>query len=162
MLSPQDVGGWTLTCNPNTWDLRDFLAAGGGRIDGWSVQPSYRLGLIEPGQPVYLWVTKGAADIDSGVWARGCVVERPQRDVPDWRWLDHEKARRTDTFLPLDLHLFELLVPRDHVRGTRGLEDLEILRSPQMSNPQVVRPAEVALLDGLIGPLADGRPRRRA
>ena len=73
------------------WDLEGALAAGEVPTS-WRLASTYRVELIEPGDPVVLWRTRGWTG-PAGVVAAGTVIERPDRcelqpgDVDDHRWV---------------------------------------------------------------------------
>ena len=55
-MDRSDVGGWLFKCDPRTWDI-DAAVRDNRRIDRWRVRTSYRLDLINAGDPAVVWVT---------------------------------------------------------------------------------------------------------
>src|SRR5262249_28774059 len=120
-------------------------------ITSWTVAPSYRTELIAAGQRVLLWVTGTAgARPTPGVWGVGTVTGRTFTQGPGHDpgfWLDEAARQRQTTFVPVDIALFVTPVDRDERRCDAGLQKLEILVQPKMSNPLWVTRDEYARLE---------------
>lgn len=133
-LTAADVGAWLFTCHPREFaELLPGLRAG-GRVDAWCVRPSYRLGLVAPGQPAVLWVSgsRGAVP-EPGIWMSGRMTGDLDRSG--------ERPRAG-----LDLVLLDAPLPRDVLRADPRTARMEVLRAAQMSNPSVVAPGEWAVI----------------
>lgn len=133
-LTAADVGAWLVTCHP-----REFAELP-ARVDGFCVRPTYRLGLVAAGQPAVLWVSgsSGAAPAP-GIWMRGRTTGELDRSGPRPR-------------LGLDLARLDAPLPRDLLRADPRTARMEVLRTPQTSNPSIVTPAELAAIEELLTP----------
>jgi hypothetical protein len=92
------------------------------------VQRSYRLDLMNPGQPVLFWGSGSRSrHVAYGIWGLGRLAgpARPEADGHGW-------------WVPLDLTIWppERWISRDALRAE--LPDLEVLRQPQAANPSFV------------------------
>jgi hypothetical protein len=133
-LTAADVGGWLFTCNPREFAELD------APVDGWCAHPSYRVGLVAAGQPALLWVSGPATGTpEPGVWMVGRTTGA----------VDRARPRRPRVGLRMT-RLAEP-VPRALLRADPRTARLEVLRAPQMSNPSVVTPAELAVIAELVG-----------
>jgi predicted RNA-binding protein with PUA-like domain len=138
------VGAWLLKANPSVWDLNDVLA---GRMpaDRWRLARSYRAGLLAPGQPVLLWVTRGDPGVTPGVWGTGLVTGEVVDDVgdpDDHRWYDEAARRQVRPYVEVRLDLLEQPLSADDVRGHPALSAMELFRAPRMGSPVAVTPTE--------------------
>jgi hypothetical protein len=146
-LTAADVGAWLFSCHPREFtDLLPDLRAG-GRVEAWCVRPSYRLGLLAPGQPAVLWVTGArGADPEPGIWMTGATTGRIDRGG--------ERPRAG-----LDLALLDAPLPREVLRADPRTARMEVLRAAQMSNPSVLTGGEHAAVVDLLRS-HPGRPSR--
>lgn len=150
------VGAWLFKANPAVWDVLTFLRSG-AEVDSWRMAPSYRVGLIQPGQPAVLWVT-GAANAahTPGVWAMGEICGEVFEDVgdpDDLLWRDRSAQRQVRPFVEVLLKPLPIPIPRTELRSDPRFAEAEIIRRPRMGNPVALRPIE---LDVIVD-LADGR-----
>jgi hypothetical protein len=132
-----DLGAWLVKGNADRTDLLGRFARD-PRVTGWCLQPSYRLELMRPGQPVLFWASGSRRrDIAYGIWGWGRLSGRPCRDAPDTGW-----------WVPLDLVVAEPAhrVPRETLRADARLADLEVLRQPQAANPSFVTVRQLAAI----------------
>ena len=128
-----DVGAWLFTCNPGEFGELDA-------VDGFCARPSYRVGLVRAGQPAVLWVSGAeGADPTPGVW----MVGRTTGAVRD---PDGPRPR-----VGLALRRLAEPVARAELRADPRTARMEVLRAPQMGNPSVLTPAELAALAERIG-----------
>ncbi len=102
------------------------------------LRPSYRLGLMRPGDPVVLWVSGRAAP---GVHAYGALAGAPYADRggPGAQW------RVEVTLGPLSAP-----VPRAAFLADPRLAGAEVIRMPAGSNPSYLSPAQWQVLEGLL------------
>lgn len=116
-----------------------------GDVWRWSCHPTYRAGLIQAGHPVLFWITDNEhPDVPTGIVLVG---ESTGPAMEDATW---DPGPGKHTVVPYAfLRLVPLAKPilRAELQQHPVLKDLEILRTPAMSNPQVVTPAQ---LDPLI------------
>lgn len=153
-ITDQNFGAWVLKCNPQTWDLAQWVADGNTLIDNWSVQDNYRSERMQPGDPAVLWVTgSGAAGVAPGVWGTGHVVGAPWRVLGSGGdyWLDLDAADRVTLIVGLDIVVTELVVSRSVLRADPRLASCEIFRSPQMGNPSWLNKDEWSALQDYLG-----------
>ncbi|MCO1659564.1 hypothetical protein [Pseudonocardia humida] len=131
-LGVADIGAWLFTCNPREFGELDA-------VDGFCARPSYRVGLVRPGQPAVLWVSgpEGAAPAP-GIW----MVGRTTGAVRDG---DGRRPR-----VGLALRALAEPVARAELRADPRTARMEVLRAPQMGNPSVVTPAELAAIAELV------------
>jgi hypothetical protein len=133
-LTPADIGAWLFTCNPG-----EFRELGDEPVDGWCAHPSYRVGLVMAGQPALLWVSGAAGnDPEPGIWMVGRTTGPVRRD-------------RTRPRVGLAMTRLPAPVTRERLRADPRTARLEVLRAPQMSNPSVVTPAELAVIAEFVG-----------
>ncbi|MEU4421053.1 hypothetical protein AB0F81_10525 [Actinoplanes sp. NPDC024001] len=129
VVTRADLGAWLLKGNA---DLTGLLGrfADEPHVRRWCVQRSYRLELMEAGQPVLFWASGSRRrDLAYGIWGCGRLLgpPRPEADGPGW-------------WVPLDLTIAppSAWIGRDVLRVHRELADLEVLRQPQAANPSFV------------------------
>lgn len=131
-LTAADVGAWLVTCHP-----REFAELP-ARVEAFCVRPTYRLGLVAPGQPAVLWVSGARGSVpEPGIWMRGRTTGEIDRTGPRPR-------------LGLDLALLDVPLPREVLRADPSTAGMEVLRAAQTSNPSVLRPEEWAVIAGLL------------
>ena len=95
----------------------------------WCVQPTYRIDLVEAGQPVLLWVSGTERDHPAGIYARGLTTGPA------------ESGRVPIALTPV---LHPLL--RSELVGHPGLATMEVLRVPAGSNPSFVTHEQLQVL----------------
>ena len=137
-LTPEDVGAWLFTCNPREFAELEPGLRNGASIDGWCVHPTYRIDLVEAGQAAVLWVSGSANSIPKpGIWMVRRTTGVVERDLARPR-------------VGLATRLLPAVVPREHLRADPRTAGMEVLRVPQKSNPSVVTPGEMAVIEELI------------
>ena len=136
------------------WDLEGALTAGEVPTS-WRLASTYRVELIEPGDPVVLWRTRGWTG-PAGVVAAGTVIERPDRcelqpgDVDDHRWVSPAARDRPRPRVEVVLALLVRPVEVERTDGVQVLRDLEVRRVPRIGNPSVITPEQWQALEALI------------
>ena len=101
----------------------------------WCVRPSYRLGLIRPGDPLLLWLSGRDPLHPRGLWAVGEMTgpsDRRHRGGP----------------APADVSSADRLELR-----SRGIDDLEVQRQPMGSNPSWVSRRQWSRISSLLDPV---------
>lgn len=163
----ENLGAWLVRCDPQQWDMQRFRADGHSYLARWSVHPSYRTDLMIAGQAVVLWLGGGSPggsgrgsrtelsgrSLGPGLWGVGQLTGSPSALVPDpfdqqAYWQAGAREHRPELYVPMHLPLLSLPISRDRIAGTEGLQDLEVLRARQMSNPSFLTRKEWALLQG--------------
>lgn len=143
--------GWALQCNPNAWDVvaaRSLDTPPGN----WAIPIGFRCAAIEPGDPVYLWVTGRAGDHPTpGLWAVGAVCA-PADGAEDWRQ-DSTAPRR---WLPVDMDFLDEPISREVVRSDDRLCGAEMLRPSRHGGPFKLTREEVDAIDELIATRTPG------
>jgi hypothetical protein len=97
------------------------------------VRPTYRAGLVEPGQPVLLWVSGRSATTPAGVHAQGVTTGVARYDG-------------SSISVPLTLEPVEPPVPRALLLDHPVLSGIEVLRMPAGSNPSYLTREQLAAL----------------
>ena len=116
------LGAWLLRCNPALTDVASRFSI---PARSWCVADNYRSRLMQPGDVVLLWVSGRDRRYPRGLWGRGLVMAA---------------AERTGSSLRIGLELSlgeEPMATDDELRGA-GIDDLEVQRMPQGSNPSWV------------------------
>ena len=128
----ETLGAWVIKCNPRRTDVEPMRAAGATK-PSWCVADNYRSQLIRPGQRVLFWVS---AHPRRGLWGAGRITG----DVT---------VEDGQLHVPVDVPLFAEPLTAADLRSA-GLQSMEVLRSPQQSNPSWVNVAELALIERLL------------
>ena len=129
----ESLGAWVIKCNPRLTDVEPMRAAGETK-PSWCVADNYRSQLIRPGQRVLFWVS---AHPRRGFWGAGRITG----DVT---------MEDGQLHVPVHIPLFAEPLTVAELRTSAELHSLEVLRSPQQSNPSWVSVAELALVDRLL------------
>jgi hypothetical protein len=139
----QPIGAWVFKANPDLFDALADLAET-GEIRSWSVQPNYRIGMFQAGQPALLWITAGKSrSTEPGFYAYGEVTEA--RTTHD-SWTDDEGTSHYDLFVNVQLRSLVTPVPKSAILEIDGLDQIEPIHAPQVSNPMVLHEAEYTKL----------------
>ncbi len=86
-----------------------------------------------------LWVSGSSGSaVTPGIWMTG-------------RTTGEVEGRRDRPRIGLAMTLLPEALPRDVLRADPRTARLEVLRAPQMSNPSVVSPDELAAIEELLG-----------
>lgn len=143
------IGAWLFKANPDVWDLHtDFEQA--GAIPSWSVHPSYRSRMLGPGQRCFLWASEDRQrGLKRGIYGVGEVTgqAKPGMAGPSALWRDEARRRAMRAFVPVIIHRLREPILAEDLHSDPRFADAEVFRSRQMSNPVVLRPEEVAVLD---------------
>lgn len=156
-ISRADLGAWVLRCNPAKWDLAGFLAAGERHINSCSVVQNYRSEMMRPADPAIFWVSGSHRVLRRGIWGVGRVVqgirEEPAGVNPATgdRWLDHAARRSVSNAVFVDIPLWDEGVFDAELRAA-GIDDLEVQRQPQGSNPSWVSLEQWGRLQNVLPP----------
>lgn len=155
-LERSDVGAWLFKCSPEEWDiqaaLRDRKA-----FTAWRVHPTYRLRLIESGDPAVLWVTgRQDASMPPGIWLAGHTTGELFEGRGDEYWLDPREGQRWSTFAGLRLSRLPKPLTRMTLAADPATSDMEVLRQPQMSNPSYLTPVQHLAVERMIGTWPSG------
>src|SRR3546814_10936326 len=102
----------------------------------WSCHPTYRAGLIQAGHPVLFWITDNDhPDVPTGIVLAGEAISPT---VEDANWNPGPGKHSVVPYAFARLVPLASPIPRAELRQPPILKDLEILRTPPMSQPQVV------------------------
>ena len=127
-LGPADIGCWVVkTARPPDAVVPGWRPGGTHEVSR-CLRPSYRLGLMRPGQPVLLWLSGRDRP---GVHATGVLVGGLGAD---------ERG-------PVAVVRFTLLpapLPRADLLADPVARDAEVLRMPAGSNPSYLTPSQHA------------------
>lgn len=135
------VAAWLFKANPGVWDVLDALYAGAS-IDTWRLTPSYRTGLLAPGHPCVLWVTRDpAVSRTPGVFAVGRLTTAAYDDVgdpDDDRWFDRAAAREVRPHVGTDMEVLDPPITAEELREDPRWRGEEVFRAPRMGSPLAV------------------------
>ena len=133
-LVAADIACWVFKSTVAPVQLAPGWRAGAVASMTRCVRPSYRLGLMAPGQPCLLWVS---GRNEPGVHALGVLTATP---------------RETDgsPVVPVDLTLLADPLPRAVLLADPAARNAEVLRMPAGSNPSWMSAVQfAAVLDQL-------------
>lgn len=154
-VTTANLGAWLLRCNPDVWDLPVWMEAGGDRIDNWRVVVNYRSRIMAPGQRVALWVSGNSRRIQRGIWGIGYVTSdvhpnAPGDDDEPHYWLDETSHSAATMSVSVDIPLWAEPITDTELKAA-GIDDLEVQRQPQMSNPSWISVEQLIRLEPLLG-----------
>ena len=133
-----NFGAWVLRCNPLLSDPAKLFRD--GPVEIWCVASNYRSRLMQCGQPVLLWVTGSRPALyDRGFWGAGHLTG-PVFTGPAGGKL----------YSPMRMELFSAPVAASVVAAVKDLNDIEVLRQPQMSNPSFLTLEQLRCLEPLL------------
>lgn len=132
-LRAEDLGAWLVKANPAGGPIAEQLAAGLASVATRCVQRSYRTDLVQPGQPVLLWVSGSRRDLPAGIHGHGTVTG---------------PCHELDGSLVMPVRLRTLHEPllRADLLPDPVLGRLEVLVQPQGSNPSFIDRGQWAAL----------------
>ncbi|PPK95347.1 hypothetical protein CLV92_106168 [Kineococcus xinjiangensis] len=136
-LSPADVACWVLKSAVPLGQVAPGWEAGATRTLSRCVRPSYRLGLLTPGQPCLLWLSGRPVPgrHEPGVHALGVVASGAAA----------QPGGGGDA-VDVDLRRLPAPVPRAALLADAAFADAEVLRMPAGSNPSYLTPRQYAAL----------------
>jgi hypothetical protein len=124
----------------------------GKQVDAWRGFPTYRIELIEPDQPVVLWVTgPTGARPEPGIrmagYTTGQILENSQGDE---YWLDEAEREKRRPYIGVRMSLVDP-VPRQRLTQDPRTRDMEVLRVPRISNPSFLTHEEKQAVEEMMG-----------
>jgi hypothetical protein len=127
-LSGDDVAAWLLKTSRPLGELAPGWEPGATRVVRRCLRPSYRVGLMRPGQPCLLWLS---GRDQPGVHAVGTLAGTPDDD---------------DGGPSVEVRLRRLHrpVPREELRCSPDFAGAEVLRMPAGSNPSYLTAGQLA------------------
>lgn len=145
-LDVETVAAWVLRSSPDVYDVETAIASG-EVPEGWRLAYSYRVDMIDIGDPVVLWLSGSA----SGIIAAGAVAGPPDMDQGGTRyWIDEEEKAKVRPYLPVELHPVSK-IEKWELMSDRRFNQAEVIRVPQMGNPSYLTDDEFALVRELMG-----------
>jgi len=148
-ITQQNLGAWLLRCNPkNEPELPRLIAGGGYRIERWCVADNYRSRMMAAGDPVVFWISGDGRLLARGIWGVGRVLgvrgfPRPAAGGrPTGRNVDGPGERPS---VSVDIPLLAMPVSDQRLRAA-GIDDLEVQKQPQGSNPSWISATQLARL----------------
>jgi len=141
-VSADTLGAWVVRCNPKLRDLHGLLRPGASPIGSWCVAANYRSQMMRRGDVILLWVSGQDRAFPRGFWGRGTVLGTagPEDDVV-------EPSARRQLHAPIELRIHPDDAITDRELRAAGIDDLEVQRQPQGSNPSWVSRAQLARID---------------
>jgi hypothetical protein len=127
-LDAADVGCWVVKTARPPEDVAPGWRPGEVRELTRCLRPSYRLGLMRPGQPVLLWLSGRDRP---GVHATGVLAGEVGSDAGG-------------PVVPVRFTLLPAPLPRADLLADPVARDAEVLRMPAGSNPSHLSPAQYA------------------
>ena len=120
-VTEESLGAWVVKASPGTSTVAELVRR--GFTTDWSscLRPTYRAGLVRPGQRVLLWVSGRSPATPAGIHAHGRTTGPV---VPG------DEVR-----MPFRLHPVEPPVLRADLLAHPVLRHAEVLRMPAGSNP---------------------------
>jgi hypothetical protein len=135
-LVAQDVAAWLLKTSLPPERLVEGWAPGRTQLLQRCLRSSYRLDLMEPGQPCLLWLSGRDRP---GVHAVGTLAERPS-------------VAPGGPEVAVTLRRLGRPVPRAALLRSPGFADAEVLRMPAGSNPSYLTARQLAAVTELAEP----------
>lgn len=121
-VTHEHLGAWLLRCNPALTDLRTRFST---PARAWCVTDNYRSRLMGRGDTVLLWVSGQDRRYPRGIWGRGLITA-----PAEWAGSGLQVG--------LDLGMGDEPLVTDAELRASGIDDLEVQRMPQGSNPSWV------------------------
>ncbi|MFN8052875.1 MAG: hypothetical protein U0Q22_15625 [Acidimicrobiales bacterium] len=136
-----------IKANRDVWDIVTAMEDG-EPITSWRLVQSYRVDLMRPGHPCFLWLTGSDRDEPPpGIYAAGVVTGLPALDAgADDGWADPTEGRKRRPYIDLHLPLLDSPVLRADLWSDARFDQVEIRTAAAMGNPLVLSPAEVGAL----------------
>jgi hypothetical protein len=116
------LGAWLVKASPGPLRIEEQILTGFAEITSRCVRPTYRAGLIRPGQPVLLWVSGNDRRHPAGIYASGHTTGTVDLDVPSPE-------------MPVRLRSVEPVIHREEILADPTLAGIEVVRMPAGSNP---------------------------
>ena len=133
-LSRQDVAAWLIKTSLPPEELVDGWAAGGTQRLQRCLRASYRLDLMDTGQPCLLWLSGRDRP---GVHAVGTLAGQPT-------------AAAGGPEVAVTLRRLARPVPRAALLRSSAFADAEVVRMPAGSNPSYLTAAQLAAVHELV------------
>lgn len=144
------IAGWIFKANREVYDVEAAIEVE-GMVTNWSLNQTYRIDLLAPGQRCFLYVGGSSDDGRSErmIIGVGEVVGEAYtaRASNDGHWSSDEVAGSHHQFVDVRILPLRSPIQRADLRGHPVLGGCELIRSPQQGNPMVLRPDELAALD---------------
>ena len=145
-LTVGDVGCWVLKSRTAPQDIASDWLPGTVQRLSRCLRRSYRLELMQPGQPCLLWLS---GSVDPGVHAVGTLTDAP--DVEDATGV-HTAGVLPEPAVSVALLRLVRPVPRRDLLSDHVLAGAEVLRMPAGSNPSYLDVERWSALLGLLDP----------
>lgn len=146
-MSRDDLGAWVVKANPALWDVHAARAAEQD-LERWRLADSYRLDLVERGDRVLVWATRGPTGADVGFIAEATVAGSLGIDVGGSHWAREADRGQVRPYVPLArTRWWRTPVSIDECRADPVLRRIEVLTAPRIGNPSYLTRAQAAALD---------------
>lgn len=152
-IGRSDVGAWLVKGDPAKWDYwteRADRGLGPGSLvsDSWSLGSTYRNKLIEPGDPIALYI---GGPRYPGIVEIGTITE--ERFTGTWSSeyvLDESERNKLREFITYTGVILSQPVPRSALKNDPHLRHSEVVRQGQITNPSYLTPEEASVLRSLV------------
>lgn len=136
--------------NPALWDVHAARAAK-EPLERWRLTDSYRLDLVERGDRVLVWATRGSSTTQpTGFIGEATVAGPLEIDVGGAHWKRSADREQVRPYVPLRrTRWWRMPVTIDECRADPVLRDIEVLTAPRIGNPSYLTKAQAAALDEL-------------
>lgn len=118
-ITRETFGAWVIKTNPRITPVDELRRTGFRTVTSRCVVPTYRVALVESGQPVLLWISGG----DAGIYASGRTTGRVEPSNDD------------QPAMPIELEPVAPPVLRAEIVADPVLAQIEVVRMPAGSNP---------------------------
>lgn len=151
LISDDSLGAWLLKCQPRVnRDVPLAIVNGtGGPVTRWCVADNYRTRMMARGDRVVLWVSGDGRQVARGIWGLGWVTGEARGVV------GRDGTAPATKEVLLHLPLLRRGVLEEEIRSA-GVDDLEVLRQPQGSNPSWVSKDQLSAIADLCGTWPSG------
>lgn len=149
-VSREQLGAWVVKANPGLWDVHAARAAK-EPLERWRLTESYRLDLVERGDRLLVWATRGSSTtLPVGFLGEATVAGPLEIDVGGSHWKRSADREQVRPYVPLRrTRWLRTAVTIDECRAHPVLRTIEVLRAPRIGNPSWLTADQLRALDDL-------------
>lgn len=146
-VTRDDLGAWVVKANPALWDVHGARTAS-EPLGRWRLTDSYRLDLVERGDRVLVWATRGPASAHVGFIGHAIVAGPLEIDIGGSHWTRSADREQVRPYVPLrQTRWWRTPVTIEECRGDPVLRRIEVLTAPRIGNPSFLTREQAAALD---------------